>query len=80
MNVSVIFSPQEVDALPRRDLSSTTCVVFDVLRATSTMLAAFANGADRIKPVTGIEEAFIVELNVLVATLYDDLIKLSTST
>ena len=57
MNVSVIFSPPEVDALHERDLSSTTCVVFDVLRATSTMLAAFANGADRIKPVTDIHEA-----------------------
>ena len=57
MKLSVMLSPQEVDTLPSRDLSETTCVVFDVLRATSTMLAAFANGAEKIKPVTDIREA-----------------------
>jgi 2-phosphosulfolactate phosphatase len=57
MNVSVIFSPQEVDRLPEHDLTQVTCVVFDVLRATSTMLAAFDAGATAIKPVAEISEA-----------------------
>ncbi len=57
MNVSVIFSPHEIDRLPERDLTQTTCVVFDVLRATSTMLAAFDAGVTAIKPVAEISEA-----------------------
>ncbi len=57
MKLSVIFSPQEIDTLPVRDLTTTACVVFDVLRATSTMLAAFDAGATTIKPVAEISEA-----------------------
>ena len=57
MNVEVILTPAEIATLPARDLSETVCVVFDVLRATSTMLTAFANGASRIFPVSTIEEA-----------------------
>ena len=56
-NISVVFSPAEFDLLPDQDLSDTTCVVFDVLRATTTMLAAFHNGARAIKPVSTIAEA-----------------------
>jgi 2-phosphosulfolactate phosphatase len=57
MKLSVILSPPEIDRLPACDLTSTTCVVFDVLRATSTMLAAFDAGATSIKPVAEISEA-----------------------
>jgi 2-phosphosulfolactate phosphatase len=57
MNISVIFAPQEIDLLPQRDLTRTTCVVFDVLRATSAMLAALDAGAKAIKPVAEISEA-----------------------
>ena len=57
MNVEVILTPAEIARLPERDLRASTCVVFDVLRATSTMLTAFANGARRIFPVATIEEA-----------------------
>ena len=44
-------------ALTERDLSATTCVVFDVLRATSTMITALAHGAKEIYPVCTIDEA-----------------------
>ncbi len=57
MNVEVILTPAEVALLSARDLSDSFCVVFDVLRATSTMLAAFANGARRIYPAGTVEEA-----------------------
>ena len=57
MLVEAILTPAEIAALPPRDLSAATCVVFDVLRATSTMLTAFANGARRIYPVSTVEEA-----------------------
>jgi len=45
-SLDVLSTPAEYAALAGRDLSDTTCVVFDVLRATSTMLEALANGAD----------------------------------
>jgi 2-phosphosulfolactate phosphatase len=56
-NLEVLFTPADFSVLPRRDLSATHCVVFDVLRATSTMLTALANGASRIFPVREISEA-----------------------
>ena len=58
MNVEVILTPAEIETLPQRDLSSSTCVVFDVLRATSTILTALASGARRVYPVRTIEEAW----------------------
>ena len=55
--IEVLFSPAEFEALNRRDLSGTTCVVFDVLRATSSIITALANGAAAVVPVGTIEEA-----------------------
>lgn len=57
MNVEVILSPAEFGPLAQRDLSGTTCVVFDVLRATSSMITALHNGAEAIMPVSEIPEA-----------------------
>jgi 2-phosphosulfolactate phosphatase len=58
--LEVLFAPAEFALLPQRDLSQTTCVVFDVLRATSTMLTALSNGAAAILPVAEIGEALEV--------------------
>ncbi len=55
--LEVLFTPAEFNALAGRDLSGTTCVVFDVLRATSTMLTALHNGATAVVPVATIAEA-----------------------
>ncbi len=55
--VEVLFSPAEFLALKNRDLKGTTCVVFDILRATSTIVTALANGAKSVRPVATIEEA-----------------------
>ncbi len=55
--LEVLFTPAEFSVLAGRDLSGTHCVVFDVLRATSTMMTALANGAARIFPVSEIAEA-----------------------
>lgn len=49
--VEVILSPKEILLLPGRDLSETTCVVFDILRATSTFVTALAHGAAAVIPV-----------------------------
>ncbi|MGB1744217.1 MAG: 2-phosphosulfolactate phosphatase, partial [Limisphaerales bacterium] len=48
--LDVLLSPAEFEGLPEQDLSDTSCVVFDVLRATSTMTVALANGAEAILP------------------------------
>ena len=57
LKLDVLLSPVEFEALPGRDLSSTCCVVFDVLRATSTMTVTLANGAAGILPCGTIDEA-----------------------
>lgn len=55
--LEVTFTPAEFAALRQRDLSRTVCVVFDVLRATSSMVTALANGAREIIPVGEVAEA-----------------------
>ena len=57
MKVEVVLTPAEIAGLPHRDLNGTACVVFDVLRATSTILTALYNGASRVYPVTTVAEA-----------------------
>ena len=58
--LEVLFTPAEFALLPQRDLSETVCVVFDVLRATSSMVTALANGAEAILPLSDIQEALSV--------------------
>ena len=57
MRVEIVLSPAEIALMPQQDLTAAVCVVFDVLRATSTMLTALARGARRIYPVRTVEEA-----------------------
>ena len=59
--LEVFFTPAEFATLPQRDLSGTVCVVFDVLRATSTIVTALANGAAAIIPVAEIPEALALK-------------------
>ena len=56
-SLEVLFTPAEFNALAQRDLSNTICVVFDVLRATSSMVTALANGLVSVTPVADIPEA-----------------------
>ena len=55
--LEVVLSPAEFPALAQRDLGGSVCVVFDVLRATTTMVTALASGAKEIIPVAEIAEA-----------------------
>jgi 2-phosphosulfolactate phosphatase len=55
--IEVLFTPADFAALSRRNLDDTVCVVFDVFRATSSMVTALANGAPAIVPVAEIPEA-----------------------
>lgn len=53
MRINVYFTPNEL----RRPLTGRIAVVIDVLRATSTMTEALANGARSIYPTASAEEA-----------------------
>ncbi len=58
MMIDVLLSPAEIAIFARRRPSRPeACVVFDILRATTTVVAALAAGARAIRPVTTIEEA-----------------------
>ncbi len=59
-SIEVSFTPAEFAELQRRDLGQTVAVVFDVLRATSTIAAALASGAEGVLPVSDIAEALAV--------------------
>lgn len=56
-HIEVLFTPADFGALRTQDLSRTTCVVFDVLRATSSAICALAHGASAIHPVEDISQA-----------------------
>ena len=56
-SLEVLFSPAEYSALAQRDLDQAVCVVLDVLRATTSMMTALANGADAVIPVSEIADA-----------------------
>ena len=60
MTIDAILSPAELPMLAQRDLRDATCVVFDVLRATSTFVTALHHGAKAIVPVSEIAEALAV--------------------
>lgn len=74
--LELILSPAEFASLAQRDLSHAVCVVFDILRATSTMITALSNGAEAIIPVADIPEALALRRknpNVLLAGERDGL-------
>jgi 2-phosphosulfolactate phosphatase len=61
MKIEVLFTPAEFAMLASRDLRQTACVVFDVLRATSTFASALHHGAKAIIPVSEISEALAIK-------------------
>lgn len=69
-HIEVLFSPAEFGALATRDLTQTVCVVFDILRATTSLVTALRAGAQRVIPAADIPEALSVkarEASVLLA-------------
>src|ERR1700722_6688529 len=58
--LEVLFTPAEFAALAHRDLSQTVCVVFDIFRATTTIVTALANGAAAVIPVAEIADALAI--------------------
>lgn len=54
MRFDVFFTPSEMDGVPLLDA---TVVVVDVVRATTSMVEAVANGASKVYPVLSAEDA-----------------------
>ncbi len=61
MNIRTIVHPLEIPSLASEDLSGTVCVVFDVLRATSSIVTAIEHGAAEVMPVCTIPEALALK-------------------
>ena len=56
-SLEVLFTPADFGALDPARIASSTCVVFDILRATSTIVTALGNGAQAVIPVPDIASA-----------------------
>ncbi len=55
--LEVLCAPIEQSTLSGQPLRNTVCVVFDILRATSSLITALSNGAESVLPVCEISEA-----------------------
>jgi 2-phosphosulfolactate phosphatase len=55
--IQVALCPSEIRRISATDLSEVTAVVFDVLRATSSVITGLALGVEAIIPVRTVEEA-----------------------
>jgi 2-phosphosulfolactate phosphatase len=59
--IDVALCPTEIKRIASADLSDTTAVVFDVLRATSSIITGLASGCQAIFPVRTVEEARLLK-------------------
>jgi 2-phosphosulfolactate phosphatase len=60
-DLEICFSPAQWKALNAERLRASACAVIDVIRATSTIVAALARGASGVQPVAGVDEAFALK-------------------
>jgi 2-phosphosulfolactate phosphatase len=58
--LEVMLSPAEFGPLKQRDLRGAVAIVFDILRATTSMVTALYRGAEAIIPVEDIPEALAI--------------------
>jgi 2-phosphosulfolactate phosphatase len=68
--IDVALCPSEIRRFESIDLSETTAVVFDVLRASSTMITGLEHGVERFFPVETVEAARALKIrdpNLLLA-------------
>jgi len=56
-DLEICYLPSQWRALNPEQLRVSTCVVIDVIRATSTIVTALASGARGVQPVASLEEA-----------------------
>jgi 2-phosphosulfolactate phosphatase len=55
--IQVALCPSEIRRISATDLTEVTAVVFDVLRATSSIITGLASGVEAIIPVRSVQEA-----------------------
>jgi 2-phosphosulfolactate phosphatase len=60
-DLEICFLPSQWKALYGYRLQASACVVIDVIRATSTIVTALANGADGMQPVASVDDAFALK-------------------
>lgn len=64
MKIETILTPAEIARIQPGDNQDAACVVFDVLRATTSMVTALASGALAIHPVLSIPEALALRKKI----------------
>jgi 2-phosphosulfolactate phosphatase len=57
-DLEICFSPAQWRALNAGQLGASACAVIDVIRATSTIVTALAQGAPGVQPVASVADAF----------------------
>lgn len=60
MKIKTILAPAEIARLTEQTLQGWTCVVFDILRATTSIVTAIHDGAILVRPVSTIAQALEV--------------------
>ncbi|HUB66951.1 MAG TPA: 2-phosphosulfolactate phosphatase [Candidatus Methylacidiphilales bacterium] len=60
-DLEICFLPAQWLVLEKEKRAGAVCVVIDVIRATSTIVAALARGAREIRPVAGLAEALALK-------------------
>jgi len=59
--LTILHSPEQWRAIPPDQLRGSVAVVIDVIRATSTIATALAQGAEGVQPVAAVEDAFVLK-------------------
>jgi 2-phosphosulfolactate phosphatase len=59
--LTILHSPDQWHAIPADQLRGSVAVVIDVIRATSTIATALAQGAEGVQPVAAVEDAFVLK-------------------
>ena len=59
--LTILHSPEQWRAIPADQLRGSVAVVIDVIRATSTIAMALAQGAAGVQPVAAVEDAFALK-------------------
>jgi len=60
-DLTICYLPSQWRALKAEQLRMSTCVVIDVIRATSTIVVALAHGAVGVQPVADVSDAFVLK-------------------
>ncbi len=60
-DLAICYLPSQWRALESEYLRASACAVIDVIRATSTIVTALANGASGVQPVADVPDAFVLK-------------------